>query len=109
MGLPVDCGAGAGSPRRYPTGPVGSPPSGAPLGGSSRLAPRRKEQLMPTIIVISNESEEQDSAVLLAENVQPEHLANDHQAGQLLERLMGGHGREGRRGGVCAGPTRSAR
>jgi len=64
---------------------------------------------MPTIIVISNESEEQDSAVLLAENVQPEHLANDHQAGQLLERLgwavTDAKDAEAER----AGPTRSAR
>jgi len=42
---------------------------------------------MPTIIVVSNESAKHDSAVLLAENVQPEHLANDHQAAQLVERL----------------------
>ena len=42
---------------------------------------------MPTIIVVSDESAERDSAVLLAENVQPEHLANDHQAAQLVERL----------------------
>jgi hypothetical protein len=42
---------------------------------------------MPTIIVVSNESAEHDSAVLLAENVQPEHLANNHHAAQLVERL----------------------
>jgi hypothetical protein len=42
---------------------------------------------MPTIIVISNESEQHDSTVVLAENVQPEHLASDHHAGQLVERL----------------------
>ncbi|HEY6770854.1 MAG TPA: hypothetical protein VI035_00225 [Solirubrobacterales bacterium] len=42
---------------------------------------------MPTIIVVSNESADHDSAVLLAENVQPEHLANEHQAAQLVERL----------------------
>jgi len=42
---------------------------------------------MPTILVISDESAEHDSAVLLAENVQPEHLANDHHASQLVERL----------------------
>ena len=42
---------------------------------------------MPTIIVVSNESAEHDSAVLLAENVQPEHLANDYHAAQLVERL----------------------
>jgi hypothetical protein len=42
---------------------------------------------MPTIIVVSNESAEHDSTVLLAENVQPEHLANDHHSGQLVQRL----------------------
>jgi hypothetical protein len=42
---------------------------------------------MPTIIVISNESGEHDSAVVLAENIQPEHLASNHHAAQLIERL----------------------
>jgi hypothetical protein len=42
---------------------------------------------MPTILVISNESAEQGSAVVLAENIQPEHLASDHHAAQLVERL----------------------
>ncbi len=42
---------------------------------------------MPTILVISNESAKHDSAVLLAENVQPEHMASDHHAAQLVERL----------------------
>jgi hypothetical protein len=42
---------------------------------------------MPTIIVISNESAERDSAVVLAENIQPEHLASNHHAAQLIERL----------------------
>ena len=42
---------------------------------------------MPTIMVISNESAEHDSAVLLAEDVQPEHLDNNHHAAQLVERL----------------------
>ena len=42
---------------------------------------------MPTIIVISNESTEQNSAVVLSENVQPEHLASDHHAAQLIERV----------------------
>jgi hypothetical protein len=48
---------------------------------------RRKERLMPTIIVISNESAEHDSAVVLSENVQPEHFASGHHADQLIERL----------------------
>lgn len=42
---------------------------------------------MPTIIVKSNTSTEQDDTVVLAENVQPEHLASDHHAAQLIERL----------------------
>jgi hypothetical protein len=42
---------------------------------------------MPTILVISNESDEHRPAVMLTENVQPEHLANDHHAAQLVERL----------------------
>jgi hypothetical protein len=42
---------------------------------------------MPTIIVISNESAEHRSAVVLSEDVQPEHLASNHHAAQLVERL----------------------
>ena len=42
---------------------------------------------MPTIIVISNESDEHSSAVALSENIQPEHLASNHHAAQLIERL----------------------
>jgi hypothetical protein len=42
---------------------------------------------MPAIIVVSNESAEHDSAVLLAENVQPEHLASNHHRAQLIERV----------------------
>jgi hypothetical protein len=42
---------------------------------------------MPTILVISNESAEHRPAVMLSENVQPEHLANKHHAAQLVERL----------------------
>jgi hypothetical protein len=42
---------------------------------------------VPTIIVLSNESAEQDSAVVLSENVQPEHLASTHHAAQLMERV----------------------
>jgi hypothetical protein len=42
---------------------------------------------VPTIIVISNESADQDSAVVLSENVQPEHMASNHHAAQLIERL----------------------
>lgn len=42
---------------------------------------------MPTIIVRSDASAEQDSTVVLSENVQPEHLADNHHAAQLVERL----------------------
>lgn len=42
---------------------------------------------MPTIIVLSNESAVQESAVVLSENVQPEHLASKHHAAQLIERV----------------------
>ena len=45
---------------------------------------------MPTIIVQSNASpEQQDSTatVVLLEDVQPEHLASNHHANQLIERV----------------------
>jgi hypothetical protein len=42
---------------------------------------------VPTIIVISNESTDQDSVLTLSENVQPEHLANEHHSAQLIERV----------------------
>jgi hypothetical protein len=42
---------------------------------------------MPTIIVLSNESADQNSAVVLSEDVQPEHLASTHHAAQLIERV----------------------
>ena len=42
---------------------------------------------MPTIIVLSNQTANQDSAVVLSENVQPEHMASNHHAAQLLERV----------------------
>lgn len=42
---------------------------------------------MPTIIVISNESADHDSAVVLSENIQLEHSASNHHAAQLMERL----------------------
>jgi hypothetical protein len=42
---------------------------------------------VPTIMVLSNESADQDSAVVLSENVQPEHLASRHHAAQLIERV----------------------
>jgi hypothetical protein len=42
---------------------------------------------MPTILVLSNQSADQDSAVALAENIQPEHLADRHHAAQLIERV----------------------
>jgi hypothetical protein len=42
---------------------------------------------MPTIIVMSNESTDQESAVVLSENIQPEHFASKHHAAQLIERV----------------------
>lgn len=42
---------------------------------------------MPTIIVISNENADRNSAVMLSENVQPEHLASNHHRAQLIERV----------------------
>jgi hypothetical protein len=42
---------------------------------------------MPTIIVMSNEGVDQSGAPVFAENVQPEHLASDHHAAQLIERV----------------------
>jgi hypothetical protein len=42
---------------------------------------------MPAIIVQSNGTTQQDSNVLLYEDVQPEHLASDHHAAQLIERV----------------------
>ena len=42
---------------------------------------------MPTIIVLSNQTANQDSAVVLSEDVQPEHMASHHHAAQLIERV----------------------
>ena len=42
---------------------------------------------MPKIIVMSNDSRLQDSAVVLSEDIQPEHLASGHHAAQLIERV----------------------
>ena len=42
---------------------------------------------MPAIIVQSNGSTQQDSNVLLYEDVQPEHLASEDHAAQLIERV----------------------
>jgi hypothetical protein len=42
---------------------------------------------MPTIIVMSNASADQGSAVVLSEDIQPEHLASEHHAAQLIERV----------------------
>jgi hypothetical protein len=36
---------------------------------------------------MSNGSADQDSAVVLSENIQPEHLASQHHAAQLIERV----------------------
>jgi hypothetical protein len=42
---------------------------------------------MPTIIIESNTNSEQEPIVLLREDVQPEHLASEHHAAQLIERV----------------------
>jgi hypothetical protein len=42
---------------------------------------------MPTIIVMSNENADRNSAVMLSENVQPEHLVSNHHRAQLIERV----------------------
>jgi hypothetical protein len=42
---------------------------------------------VPTIIVLSNEGVDQDSAVVFSENVQPEHIASEHHSAQLIERV----------------------
>ena len=42
---------------------------------------------MPTILVMSNASSEQDSTVTLAETVEPEQLASDRNAAELIERV----------------------
>jgi hypothetical protein len=42
---------------------------------------------MPTIIIESNTNSEQEPVVLLREDVQPEHLASEHHAAQLIERV----------------------
>jgi hypothetical protein len=42
---------------------------------------------MPTIIVRKNGSANEDDTVMLAEDVQPEHLASSHHAAQLIQRL----------------------
>ena len=49
--------------------------------------PTERNGPMPTIIVMSNGSGDEDSAVVLSENVQPEHLASEHHAAQLVERV----------------------
>jgi hypothetical protein len=42
---------------------------------------------VPTIIVLSNESADRDSTVVLSEDIQPEHLVSKHHAAQLIERV----------------------
>ena len=42
---------------------------------------------MPTIIVMSSGSGDRGSAVVLSEDVQPEHLASEHHSAQLIERV----------------------
>jgi hypothetical protein len=44
-------------------------------------------QAMPKIIVMSTASAEHESTVTLQEDVQPAHLASDHHAAQLIERV----------------------
>jgi hypothetical protein len=36
---------------------------------------------------MSNGNADQDSAVVLSENVQPEHMTSDHHMAQLIERV----------------------
>jgi hypothetical protein len=36
---------------------------------------------------MSNESTDQEAAVVLSENIQPEHFASKHHAAQLIERV----------------------
>ena len=42
---------------------------------------------MPTIIVTTDPTEQRDAPVLLEEQVCSAHLASDHSAAQLIERL----------------------
>jgi hypothetical protein len=42
---------------------------------------------MPTILVMSNANTEQSPAVTLEETVEPEHLASDQHAAELIERV----------------------
>jgi hypothetical protein len=42
---------------------------------------------VPTIIILSNRNADQASAVVLSENIQPEHLSSKHHADQLIERV----------------------
>jgi hypothetical protein len=42
---------------------------------------------MPTIIIMSKSTAERESKVTLREEVQPAHLASDHHAAQLTERV----------------------
>jgi hypothetical protein len=50
-------------------------------------APDRRNEPMPAIIVKSNASRDEGSAVVLSEDIQPEHLASEHHAAQLIERV----------------------
>ena len=42
---------------------------------------------MPTIIVMSNGGGDEGSAVVLSEDIQPEHLKSEHHSAQLIERV----------------------
>ena len=46
-----------------------------------------RNEPVPAIIVQSNGTTEQDTTVVLYEDVQPEHLASEHHAAQLIERV----------------------
>src|SRR5262245_43036066 len=45
------------------------------------------ESVMPTILVMSNSSAQQESTVTLAETVEPEQLASEQKAAELIERV----------------------
>jgi hypothetical protein len=57
-------------------------------GGRRQVIPiRRKESLMPRIIVTTEGGTRPDAPVLLDEWVNPQHLQDEHSADQLIERI----------------------
>jgi hypothetical protein len=44
-------------------------------------------QAMPTIIVMTTSTTEDNSAITLQEDVKPAHLTSEHHAAQLIERI----------------------